>query len=99
MARAKFKKGEQRKFLTAVLKKLNCPSLRALNQFGFEISYSTLKNYYSEWRTIPQELFANLCYLSKTDPNSVDYQILEENWGQKEGGRANKKCERKRLNT
>ena len=51
MKRIKFKKGPQgddplnkgpqRKFLKKVLEELNCPSLRALNQFGFDIPDTT----------------------------------------------------------
>lgn len=85
--RVKFKKGEQRKFLKKVLENLNCPSLRALNQFGFEISYSTLKNYYSEARLLPEQFFRDLCYLAKIEIVSLDMEFMEDNWGQVKGGR------------
>ena len=74
MSRIKFREGEQRKFLIEVLKKLNCPTLRAFNQFGFEIPYSTWKNYFSEARLLPEELFNQICFLSKVEK----YQYIVE---------------------
>jgi hypothetical protein len=93
MRRIKFKKGKQRDFLTEVLKKLDCPSLRALNQFGFGVPYSTLKNYFNESRTLPESLFNDLCYLSKIDVNKNYFESINEHWGQVKGG------QRKGLNT
>lgn len=87
MTRVKFKKGEQRKFIKDVLEKLNCPSLRALNQFGFDISYSTLKNYFVESRLLPEDFFRDLCYLAKINVDDLDVKFLEENWGQVKGGK------------
>ena len=87
MRRIKFKKTEQRKFLKKILIKLNCPSLRALNQFGFEIPYSTLKNYFNESRLLPENLFRDLCYLTKIDPKNLNIKYLEKNWGQVLGGK------------
>ncbi len=86
MERVKFKKGEQRIFLKLVLEKLNCPSLKDLNQFGFEIPYSTLKNYFSEFRTLPKDFFDDLCYLSKVNLKKFNFRYLNENWGQIKGG-------------
>ncbi len=102
MARVKFKKGDsqrddpskegpQRKFLLRVLEELNCPSLRALNQFGFEISYSTLKNYFVEVRLLPEEFFRDLCYLAKIDLENLDVEIVLDNWGQVKGGKKGKR--------
>jgi len=90
MTRVKFKKGEQRKFLKKVLEELNCPSLRALNQFGFEIPYSTLKNYFIEARLIPEDFFNDLCYLSKISKDKLELELLEDNWGKVKGGRRGK---------
>ncbi|MCL5730210.1 MAG: hypothetical protein M1165_01420 [Candidatus Pacearchaeota archaeon] len=87
MSRIKFKKDYQRRFLKEILIALNCPSLRAINQFGFGIPYSTLKNYMNESRTIPEELFINLCSLAKINPESFDKEKLPENWGQVKGGK------------
>ncbi|MCR4327107.1 MAG: hypothetical protein NUV46_00825 [Nanoarchaeota archaeon] len=95
MSRVRFKKGEQRKFIVHVLEKLNCPSLRALNQFGFEVPYSTLKNYFSEARTLPEELFKSLCYLSKVSPYEPEIERLKDHWGQIIGG-VKKKVGRKK---
>jgi len=86
MKRVKFRKGDQRRFLKLVLEKLNCPSLKALNQFGFEVSYSTLKNYFSESRTLPKDFFKDLCYLSKVNLKKFHFEYLNENWGQIKGG-------------
>ncbi|HIH52523.1 hypothetical protein J4412_03065 [Candidatus Pacearchaeota archaeon] len=90
MSRIKFREGEQRKFLIEVLKKLNCPTLRAFNQFGFEIPYSTWKNYFSEARLLPEELFNQICFLSKFEIQTLEIQRLENYWGQIKGGK-NKK--------
>ena len=90
MKRIKFKKGEQRKFLKKVLEELNCPSSRALNQFGFDIPYSTLKNYFIELRVMPKNFFDDLCYLSKVDERDFEFEVLDENWGQVLGGSTKK---------
>ena len=87
MRRVKFKKGEQRKFLKEVLFKLYRPSLRGLLEFGLDINYSTLKNYFTEQRLMPEDLFNDLCYLAKIDKNSLEIEFLEKNWGQVKGGR------------
>lgn len=93
--RVKFKKGKQREFLKKILKNLNCPSLHSLNQFGFNIPYSTLKNYFSEDRTLPKEFFTDLCYLAKLDENKFEVKFLEEHFGQILGGKNkyHKTCE------
>lgn len=91
MKRIKFKKGEQRKFLLLVLEKLNCPSLRALNQFGFDIPYSTLKSYFSENRNLPENFFRDLCYISKINVSDLSVEFLEENYGQVLGGKRGKR--------
>ena len=88
MKRIKFKKGFQRKFLKKVLEELNCPSLRALNQFGFDIPYSTLKNYFSETRYLPENFFMDLCYVAKIKSEDLGIEILKENWGQIKGGKS-----------
>jgi len=91
MERIIFEKGMQRDFLKKVLFNLSCPSLRALNQFGLDLSYSTLKNYFNESRTIPLELFNNLCYLSKINKESLGFKIISGNWGQSKGGKISKR--------
>ncbi|MFH1787280.1 MAG: hypothetical protein ABH811_00595 [archaeon] len=91
MKRVKFRKGRQRKFLKRVLFELNCPSLRAFIQFGFDFPYSTLKNYYSEKRLLPYEFFKNLCYIAKIDEKNLNFEILNKNWGQIRGGQISKR--------
>jgi hypothetical protein len=90
MRRVKFRKNEQRKFLKDVLIKLNCPSLKELNYRGFDLPYSTLKNYYSEARLMPESLFNDLCYVIKIDPLSLRIEYLDSNWGQIKGGKSKK---------
>ena len=85
--RVKFVNGKQRKFLADVLISLNCPSLRALNQYGFNIPYSTLKNYNNESRLLPESFFRDLCFISKIDPQVLKVSYLEANWGRVKGGR------------
>ena len=89
--RVKFKTGEQRKFLKLVLSKINCPSLRELIQRGFDIPYSTLKNYYSEERNLSEEFFKDLCSISKVNKDSLKVVFLEDNFGQVSGGKKSRK--------
>jgi len=91
MRRIKFKKGEQRNFLKKVLEKTNCPSFRSISQFGFEIPYSTLKNYFSEKRLLPEDLFLDFCQLAKINPENLGIKSLSENWGQIKGGKIKRK--------
>jgi hypothetical protein len=85
--RVKFQKGQQRKFLKNVLEKINCPSLRELIKRGFDINYSTLKNYLNESRTLPENFFNDLCFLAKINKTKLNFVLLDENWGQGKGGR------------
>ncbi|MFA7707340.1 MAG: hypothetical protein WCX73_00140 [Candidatus Pacearchaeota archaeon] len=85
--RVKFKSGEQRKFLNLVVSKLNCVSVRGILQFGFDISYSSLKNYYTERRLLPKSFFDDLCHLSKLNPKSFNVKYLQDNWGRVKGGK------------
>lgn len=91
MKRIQFQKGQQRKFLKDVLERINCPSLRELINRGFDISYSTLKNYNNESRNLPEELFNSLCDLAKIDSTKLKIKYLEKNWGQIKGGEVSKK--------
>ena len=84
--RIKFRKGEQRKFLDLVLEKLMSPSLRALEQYGISIKYQTLKSYYAENRTLPEELFEELCTLANINKKELSFVFLEDNWGKVKGG-------------
>jgi hypothetical protein len=82
-----FKKGEQRKFLDMVILNLNCISLRGILQFGFNINYSTLKNYYIERRLMSSSLFSDLCHISKIDVKTLRFKFVDYNFGQIKGGK------------
>jgi len=85
--RVKFQKGKQRKFLNLVVKRLNCVSIRGILQFGFNISYNSLKNYYTERRLLPKEFFDDLCYVSKLNQKDLNVKYLKDNWGEVKGGK------------
>lgn len=88
--RIKFKKNEEREFLKKVLENLNCPSLKELsNRVG--INYSSLKNYFNEERTLPENLFNDLCYISQIDKKTLDVEFLDENYGRVIGGKKGKR--------
>ena len=88
--RIHFNKGKQRIFLKNVLKILDCPSLRELGN-RLNLNYSTLKNYFNESRNLSEFLFNDLCDLAKIDKIDLDFEILNENWGQVKGGIISKK--------
>ena len=90
--RIKFlKKGKQREFLDLVIEKLRAPSLRGLLQFGFDVKYSTLKNYYNEDRLIPRDLVVDFCEVSGVSFEGLDVEEVSENWGRVLGGRKGKR--------
>ena len=89
--RIKFKRGKQRKFLDLVVERLRAPSVRGILQFGFDIPYSTLKNYYSESRLLPGGLFDDLCEVAQIDKNGLDYEEVGDNWGKVKGGKLGKR--------
>jgi hypothetical protein len=89
--RVKFKSGEQRKFLDLVISRLNCISLRGILERGFDVSYNSLKNYYTERRLLPQDFFKDLCYLAKINVNRLNVEYLEDNWGKVKGGENGKR--------
>lgn len=91
MRRVKFRKGQQRKFLKEVLIRINCPSLRELIKRGFDMNYSTLKNYYNESRCMREDFFRSLCEIAKIDCSKLGINYLEENFGQIKGGRKSKR--------
>ncbi len=91
MRRVKFRKGMQRKFLRNILEKINCPSLRELIKRGFDINYSTLKNYYNESRLLPEDFFVSLCEIGIIDYSKLKINYLKENFGQIKGGKISKK--------
>lgn len=89
--RIKFNKGLQRKFLSDCVIKLNIHSIRGLLQFGFNVNYNSLKNYYSERRNLPEDLFNDLCHIAKIDKSKLNPQILSANFGQALGGKKSRK--------
>lgn len=89
--RIKFKKGKQREFLNLAIKKLNGVSLRGILQFGLDVSYDCLKNYYIERRLMNKDFFEDLCHLSKINFNDLKFDSLEDNWGQIKGGKKGKR--------
>jgi hypothetical protein len=82
--------GGQRVFLDEVILKLRVSSLRGLLQFGFEVKYSTLKNYYTGVRLIPKELVIDFCEVSGVDFEGLRVEEIEENWGKIKGGKVGK---------
>jgi hypothetical protein len=89
--RINFERGKQREFLNQVIERMNSPSLRGILQFGFEIPYSTLKNYYNESRLMPKELVEDLCEISGIDFGSLEFNELGDSWGRVKGGRIGKR--------
>ena len=89
--RIKFKRGGQRKFLDLVVEKLNSPSVRGILQFGFNVPYSTFKNYYNESRLLPSDLFDDLCEISRIDKKSLKFEEVSDNWGKVKGGKIGKR--------
>ncbi len=91
MDRVKFVSGGQRKFLDLVIERMNSPSLRGLLQFGFDVNYSTLKNYYVEARFLPKNLFEDFCEVAEIPKGELDSEVIRGNWGQKLGGSIGKR--------
>lgn len=89
--RVKFKKGKQREFLGLVVERLNCISVRGILQFGFDMPYSTFKNYYCERRFLPKSLFDELCHVSKIDRMKLKIELIDGNFGQVKGGLKSKR--------
>jgi len=89
--RIKFNKGKQKEFLNNCILKLHSLSLNSLLEFGITTTSSSLKNYYSERRLLPRELFEELCHLTKIDMENLNYQEFEENWGKSIGGKKSKR--------
>jgi len=87
MGRIRFKTKRQREFLKLVIDKLNAPSLRGILQFGFNVPYSTLKNYYNESRLLPEDLFNDFCEVAEIDKDNLNFELIEENWGKIKGGK------------
>ena len=86
-----FLKINQRDFLNHVLEDLACPSLKELQNRLLDISYSNLKNYFVGRRTLPYQLFLDLCELSNKDPKEFEFKLIEDNWGQSKGGKKSRR--------
>ena len=89
--RIKFKRGGQRKFLDLVVERLNSPSVRGILQFGFDVPYSTLRNYYNESRLLPEELFLDLLEVSGLREDELKVERVDENWGKVKGGKISRR--------
>jgi len=92
--RVKFKKGEQRKFLDLVVRKLGCVSVRGILQFGFDVSYSGLKNYYTGRRMLGGSFFEDLCHIARIDVSDLGVEYVDGNFGQVLGGKKSKRGKR-----
>lgn len=79
--------GGQRAFLDEVILKLSAPSLRGLLQFGFDVKYSTLKNYYGKVRLMPRDLVVDFCEVAGIEFDGLEIEEVEENWGKVKGGK------------
>ena len=82
-----FKKGKQKEFLDLVIFKLNSSSIRSLLQFGLNVKYSTLKDYYNERLLLPRNLFEDLCHIAKINKRELKFDYINGNWGQVKGGK------------
>ena len=91
MRRVVFRKGNQREFFDLAILRTDSPSLRGLLQFGIEVPYSTLKNYYNGLRLLPEDLFLDLCEISRIEVSSLGVSYSEGNWGQVIGGKNGKR--------
>ncbi len=85
--RVLFKLGKEREFLNLAASRLNCVSLRGILQFGFNVNYNSLKNYYNERRLLPAGFFHDLCHLAKIDIKKLNIKYVNGNWGQVKGGK------------
>jgi hypothetical protein len=93
-SRVLFRNNGQRGFFEMVIRELRCISLKGILQFGFDMPYSSLKNYYSGRRLLPKNLFDNLCYITKLDAKMFDVEFLDGRWGQAKGGKMSKRVKK-----
>ena len=66
---------------------IGCPSLRRLKERGLAVNYQTLKSYYHETRTLPEDLVDDLCHFAKIDKKILKVVYLKDHWGQVRGGK------------
>lgn len=91
MVRVKFRKGKQKEFIKKVLLRIGAPSLRELINRGISVNYSTLKNYSSEQRLLPLELFEDFCELALMEKKDFNFKIVADNFGQVIGGKKSRR--------
>ena len=84
-------KNNQKNFLKKVLVNTNCPSVKDFMQFGLDVNYSALKNYFSGLRLLPKDLFENMCHLAKIKKEELNFEYVSDNWGQVKGGKKSKR--------
>lgn len=89
--RISFKKGKQKEFIKKVLESTGSPSLRELINRGIDVKYNSLKNYSSERRFLPSQLFEELLSLSGLNKSSFSFEMVDENFGQILGGKKSKR--------
>jgi len=83
--------GNQRKFLFLILKKTDCPSIKELSNRFLGVSYSAWRNYFSEIRLLPLNLFEELCKFANVKKENFKFEELKNNWGQVVGGKKGKR--------
>ncbi len=89
--RISFQKGKQREFLELVRQRIRAPSIRAMLLFGFSTTEDSLKNYYSERRLLPLNLFDEMLHLAKLNIDDIVFEKVGENWGNVKGGKKSKR--------
>ncbi len=89
MDRIKFQSTSQRDFIKKIMDDSGCPSLRELSR-RIDVNYSTMKNYYSEKRLLSKKVYDLLLSFSQIPSFEFEVSILEENWGQRKGGKCKK---------
>jgi hypothetical protein len=98
MRRIQFAKGKQRTYLQQIQKELQTPTLKELLNYGISTNYSTLKNYYTEKRTLPETLYKELQELTK-NRIITEHQYKKQHWGQEKGGKKTRKNLKRKTNT
>lgn len=81
----------QKSFLDECIFLLKSPSLINLLDYGISTTYSSLKNYYSNRRLMPKDLFEELIHITKIDKEIIKYEELNESWGKSKGGKTSKR--------
>ncbi|MDP2946589.1 MAG: hypothetical protein Q8N88_00605 [Nanoarchaeota archaeon] len=61
--------------------------MKGLMQFGLDVRYSALKNYYNEFRLLPKKLFRDMCNIANLDFKSFEVVLSDNNWGKVKGGK------------